>query len=91
MNHPSDETPNPHATLAFVNLYCLAKILSRLYSAHGEEVVAAALDMRTSSAVVETKVLGALNGLLRALPHLDALRDCDPWTEPDCPDWGWGR
>jgi hypothetical protein len=80
--------PSSAGTSVDVNVYCLAKIIIRLWS-ETEEDTARALKGRTATAHIDRAVYDALNAILRSSLRLEGLgRRCDPWTEPDCIDWG---
>ena len=80
--------PSSEGASVEVNAYCLARIITRLWS-EKEKDTARALGGRTAVALIDRAVFDALNAMVQSAPHLERLgRGCDPWTEPDCIDWG---
>lgn len=73
-----------------VNIYGLANIIYKLQKMHGDEKLIAALQEKRAVAIIEHSVFVALNELIDELLQINSFRvDCNPWTEPDCPDWQW--
>lgn len=72
-----------------VNLFCLSKIIYHLNVTKKDERAGAALVDGKATAMIDKAVFDALEHILADRPGLQGFaRDCNPWTEPDCIDWG---
>lgn len=74
-----------------VNLYALGRVMARLHLANRSAEMAAALQGRTATAIVDKVVIDALYGLIPVGPDTAGfVQRCDPMTEPDCPEMLFG-
>lgn len=89
MKKPDNKQKHIASEKVEVNLFCLSKIIYHLNVTKKDERVAAALADGKSTAMIDKAVFDALGHILADRPRLQGFaRDCNPWTEPDCIDWG---